>query len=156
MNPKEMWNMSVHKIIRPVLAYAIAALAAGVYYREMTKLFEFSGSTALSAVHSHLLALGVAAVLIVGLYDGAYNLRAIKGWNLSWKSYHIGVIWVVTAMVARGTIQVLDIDLSKAADAAVAGASGMGHILLAFGIIRVILAILKAVKSAAKQAPPTS
>lgn len=41
------------------LAYAIAAMAGGVFYREFTKLNHYSGTTALGRVHTHLFLLGM-------------------------------------------------------------------------------------------------
>ena len=34
--------------------YAIAAMACGVFYREFTKFFDFTGTTTLAVSHVHL------------------------------------------------------------------------------------------------------
>lgn len=41
------------------LAYAIAAMAGGVFYREFTKYNSFTGVTSLGKVHTHLFLLGI-------------------------------------------------------------------------------------------------
>lgn len=49
------------------MIYAIFALVSGVFYREFTKLNDFTGKTALSVTHLHLYALGMLFFLIVAL-----------------------------------------------------------------------------------------
>ena len=40
------------------IVYALLALAGGVFYREFTKGFSFTGQTTLSVVHVHYFVLG--------------------------------------------------------------------------------------------------
>ena len=46
-------------------------------------------------------------------------------------------------MVIRGITQVLDISLSNAADAAISGIAGIGHIFTGVGIILFLLSLRK-------------
>ena len=53
------------------LAYAVAAMVGGVFYREFTKWNGFTGVTALGKVHVHLFLLGMVMFLLVALFaDG--------------------------------------------------------------------------------------
>ena len=47
------------KLINVSMIYMIAALVAGVFYRELTKFNQFTGKTTLSVTHTHLFILGV-------------------------------------------------------------------------------------------------
>ena len=55
------------------LAYAIAAMAGGVFYREFTKYNSFTGVTSLGKVHTHLFLLGMLMFLIVALFAARKN-----------------------------------------------------------------------------------
>ena len=47
------------KLLNTSMAYMIAALAGGVFYREFTKFNGYAGETALGKVHTHLFVLGM-------------------------------------------------------------------------------------------------
>ena len=49
------------------MIYMIAALVAGVFYRELTKFNQFTGKTTLSVTHTHLFILGVFVFLLLAL-----------------------------------------------------------------------------------------
>ena len=46
------------KLIHTAMTYSIAAIAAGVFYREFTKFNGYTGETVLRYIHVHLFALG--------------------------------------------------------------------------------------------------
>ena len=66
------------KALRCSLIYAIAGMAAGVFYREFTKIMGFTGDTVLSSVHPHLLVLGMVMFLIVALFAQRAPLEEYK------------------------------------------------------------------------------
>lgn len=49
-------------------------------------------------------------------------------------------------MFVRGITQVLAIELSKGADASIAGIAGIGHILTGLGIVLLLLSLKKSAK----------
>ena len=57
------------KSIWIAFGYAIAAMACGVFYREFTKFFNFTGTTALAVSHVHLFMLGAVIFLIIALFN---------------------------------------------------------------------------------------
>ena len=50
------------------MIYMILALVMGVFYREFTKFYQFTGITTLSVTHTHLFILGVFLLLILALF----------------------------------------------------------------------------------------
>ena len=59
--------------------YAIAAMACGVFYREFTKFFDFTGTTTLAVSHVHLFMLGAVIFLAVALFNSKLQLVVRSG-----------------------------------------------------------------------------
>ena len=51
------------KTLNIAIAYFAAAMAGGVFFREFTKFYHYTGTTALARVHGHLLVLGTGLFL---------------------------------------------------------------------------------------------
>ena len=67
---KKLWNLA--------FGYFLAAMAGGVFYREFTKYFGFTGETALGYLHVHLLVLGTVLFLFLGLAAKSTDLLEKK------------------------------------------------------------------------------
>lgn len=65
--------------IRFALVYAVLAMACGVFYREFTKAYEFTGVTALGKVHTHLFMLGMTVFLLFALRAEKNGERKTNG-----------------------------------------------------------------------------
>lgn len=130
------------KLADAAFIYVIAGLAAGVFYREFTKFQGFSGRTALGLVHPHLLLLGAGVMLLLIALEPALLLsgeeRSLKR---SLLFYHCGLGLTAALLLIRGVFQVLGSPLSRGLDASVSGIAGIGHILLAIGLCRLLLMI---------------
>ena len=61
--------------------------------------------------------------------------------------YNIGLPITAVMMVIRGITQVLNISLSTAANAAISGIAGIGHILTGVGIILLLVSLKKAAEN---------
>ena len=122
--------MKKHIII--ALVYAALAMACGVFYREFTKDFEFAGDTALGKVHTHLFLLGMVVFLLFALFDAKLNLQKHKLYLPFMVIYNSGVGIMSIMLIVRG---VLEVTGASASDGAVSGIAGLGHILVAAGII---------------------
>lgn len=131
------------KYINYAYLYAIAALVGGVFFREFTKFNGFTGVTALGKVHTHLFMLGMFLFLIVALFAKHYDLESQKSFRLFLKVYNIGLPLAAVMMTVRGVTQVLGMELSKGLNAAISGMAGIGHILVAVGIISLLLSLKK-------------
>lgn len=131
------------KLINTSFIYAIFAMIGGVFYREFTKFNGFVGKTTLSVVHTHLFILGMIFFLVVLLLAKQYkNLIDNKRFKTFYYVYNSGLILSTIMFTVRGILQVLGNDISKGLNASISGMAGIGHILLAVGII-IFFTILK-------------
>lgn len=131
------------KYLNTALIYAIAAMIGGVFYREFTKYNDFSDVTVLGKVHTHLFLLGMLVFLIVALFSGQMNLAQDKLFRVFFCLYNVGVPLTAIMMVVRGVSQVLQLELSKGADASISGIAGIGHILTGTGLVLLLLSLKK-------------
>lgn len=131
------------KMIKIAFAYAIAAMVGGVFYREFTKFNGFSGRTTLGFVHTHLFLLGMFMFLIVALFVSKHKVNENKKFKVFMITYNIGVPLTGIMLFVRGIVQVLGITMSKGANAAISGMSGIAHIFTGGGIVFLFLCLLK-------------
>ena len=134
------------KYLNISFVYAIAAMVGGVFFREFTKWNGFTGVTTLGKVHTHLFLLGMLVFLVVALFAAHNDLKRWKTFRVFLCIYNIGVPLTAVMMVVRGVTQVLELTLSSAADAAISGVAGIGHILTGAGIILLLLSLKKTAK----------
>lgn len=113
--------------------YTVLGLAAGVFYREFTKLQGYQGITSLSALHTHLLILGTFFFLILLLSQKQVQFNLAKSYKLFLYFYNIGLSFTVFMLTVRGILQVQEVVLSTGINAMISGLSGMGHISLGIG-----------------------
>ncbi|MET8159865.1 DUF2871 domain-containing protein [Sphaerisporangium sp. NPDC005289] len=111
--------------------YMILGVVSGLYYRELTKMNDFTGDTQLGVVHTHLLALGMLFYLVVLALEKLFTLSASKLFNWSFWVYNAGLALTVLMMIIHGTQTVLGAKTS----AAISGIAGLGHIVLTVGLI---------------------
>ncbi|MGN0184595.1 MAG: DUF2871 family protein [Aristaeellaceae bacterium] len=135
------------KYLNIALAYALAAMAGGVFYREFTKFNHFSGVTVLGKVHAHLFLLGMLVYLLVALYAAHSDLGKLRSFRAFLWCHNIGVVLTAAMMVVRGVLQVLGMGLSAAASASISGIAGVGHILTGAGILLLLLSLRKLAKN---------
>jgi hypothetical protein len=129
------------KLINTAIAYAVAAMAAGVFYREFTKWNNFSGVTMLGKVHAHLFLLGMIVFLFAAIFSERLHIEENKLFITFYKVYNIGVPLTAVMMIVRGIVQVLAIQISAGVDAAISGIAGIGHILTGVGLIFLLVYI---------------
>ena len=136
------------KCLNISLIYAIAGLAGGVFYREFSKMNGFDGVTALGKVHTHFLLLGMIVFLITALFCAHFkSLPERKTFKAFLCVYNIGVPLTAVMMTVRGITEVLNIELTRVANAAISGISGIAHIIAAVGIILLIVSLKASAKS---------
>lgn len=133
--------------IKVALVYAVAAMVCGVFYREFTKAYEFTGVTALGKVHTHLFMLGMTVFLLFALFDAKLNLQKSKLYLPFMIIYNTGIGIASALMIARGVTQVVAADLGAGADGALSGIAGLGHILTAAGLILFFCMLLLALRT---------
>ncbi|MEG1896019.1 MAG: DUF2871 domain-containing protein [Oscillospiraceae bacterium] len=133
--------MNMKKLINTSFIYAISAIICGVFYREFTKFSAFSGRTTLAFTHLHLFVLGACVFLILALFSAQTNLLEQKKFKAFFLTYNIGLPLMVGMFFVRGILQVLGTELSKGANAAISGISGITHIILTIAIVLLFLCL---------------
>ncbi|PNL16959.1 DUF2871 domain-containing protein [Micrococcus sp. FDAARGOS_333] len=116
-------------------------LAAGVFYREFTKLTGNLGvETELSLMHTHILSLGMMLFLIVLALDAVLTLHTRRSFTIFFWVYNAGLTVTVVMLLVRG---LLTLDGKSPADtsAAIPGMAGLGHILITIGLIALFMAV---------------
>ena len=121
----------MRKIYVAAHVYMILGLVSGLYYRELTKLNDFTGDSQLGLVHTHILALGMLFFLIVLALEKLFTLTAGKLFNAFFWVYNAGLALTVGMMIVRGSMTVLGHEPGAALD----GISGLGHIVITLGLI---------------------
>lgn len=118
--------------IKFALVYAVLAMVCGVFYREFTKAIGFTGVTALGKMHVHLFMLGMVVFLLVALFDAKLGLQKHKLYILFMATYNAGIGIMCIMLLVRGIFDVIG---GEAPDGAISGIAGIGHILVAVGIV---------------------
>ena len=119
-------------------------MVGGVFYREFTKFNEFTEKTTLGVVHTHYFVLGMLFFLLLLLLEKNFAFTTVKTKRTLW-IYHIGLNLTGVMFVVRGVAQVLGVQLSSAANAAISGIAGIGHILLGVSLILILVQIKRSV-----------
>lgn len=130
------------KLLCTSLIYAVAGLAGGVFYREFTKFNDFHGQTTLGLVHTHLLLLGMMMFLVLSMMEKEFHLSEHKLYPVWFAVYNAGLILTVIMLGVRGVVQVLQTSLSPAADGAISGIAGLGHLGIGVGIVLVFVILM--------------
>lgn len=132
---KKLWNTA--------FGYFLAAMAAGVFYREFTKFNGFTGRTILAFAHVHLMVLGTLVFLFLGLAAKVTNLTEQKGFHIFCIIYNIALFFMVAMMIVRGIYQTLGTELSRGVDASISGIAGLSHIAIAGALIYLFMIFRK-------------
>lgn len=114
-------------------SFTVLGLISGVAYRELGRYLEvpLTQPTSLATVHTHLLVLGSVVLLIVLALAGSFNIHKLQGYRLAVWVYALGVGWTAAFMAWKGVGQMRDTAFEFSAG--LAGASGLGHIILTVG-----------------------
>lgn len=120
---KKLWNIA--------FGYFLAAMAGGIFYREFTKYFSFTGKTTLGYLHVHLLMLGTFLFLFLALVAKSTDLLEKKQFHIFVTIYNIVLPLFVAVMLCRGIIQTAGISVSHAANASILGIAGLTHVVVA-------------------------
>lgn len=142
-----MKKENILKFLKTAFIYSLLAMVGGVFYREFTKFNGFTDRTTLAFVHTHLFLLGMIFFLVVSLFQFHVDLVGQKRFKAFYMVYNIGVAIAVIMLICRGIIQVLGVELSKGADAAISGVAGIGHICIGIGMILFFGIVKKAINN---------
>ncbi len=126
--------------------YFLFAMMGGVFYREFTKLFNYSEKTTLSLIHVHLMVLGTFLFLLLALFTQYLNLENERSFHHFLFLYSIALPFMVLMMIIKGILQVLKVSLSSGFDAAISGFAGISHILMLISFLLLFHAFRKCMK----------
>lgn len=136
------------KIARFSFFYGMFGLLLGVFYREFTKINDFTGRTVLGGLHTHVLVLGTFFLLILLLLEKLFELTKNKRFNTFFITYNIGLLLTVIMMAVRGIVEVLNLELSAMVNSSISGMAGIGHIIMAIAYILFFLILLNRIDDA--------
>ncbi|MDY3332899.1 MAG: DUF2871 domain-containing protein [Gallibacter sp.] len=131
------------KYLKISLVYAIFAMIGGVFYREFTKFNDYTGVTTLGKVHTHLFLLGMIVFMIVALFAKDNKLEEQKSFRVFMYVYNIGIAVMISMMILRGVVQVIELNVSNSVNAMISGVAGLGHIAVGVGIVLLIISLMK-------------
>jgi len=135
----------------PAITYAALALAGGVFYREFTKAIAYTGETTLSVIHTHYFMLGMMFFLLLTLLERAFPLTGHKHARRAIVTYHIGLNLTVASLLVRGIVQANQTALSRGADAALSGISGIGHAILGVSLLIILFGLRQSAREQTSQ-----
>lgn len=136
----------MNKYIKVAIYYAVLGLISGVFYREFTKFNGVDGGTSLAYLHVHILALGMFFFMILCLFESKFKMSNFKGFKVFNITYNLGLHITLGVFIVRGVTEALGSNYSRAFDKSISGIAGIGHILLATGIITILIILNKASK----------
>jgi len=134
------------KYLKEALVFAIYGLLSGVFFREFTKFNGFNERTMLGMAHPHILMLGFGGFLIIALFYKVLNLEETKMSKIANIIYCLGILIASVLMMVRGSMEVAGKAISDAANGAISGVAGIGHVAVAVGIIMYLIIFIKADK----------
>jgi len=142
-SPASSQRSALRMLLAAVTAYTLVGLAAGLFYREFTKLngYEEGMHGQLGLAHTHILTLGVIVLLLVMALEKAFDLSEGRLFRWFFWIYNAGVVISSVGLVWHGMLQVLGEESSKM----IAGIAGTGHMLLGAGFVLLLLMLRKAV-----------
>lgn len=129
------------KLINTSFIYAILALASGVFYREFTRMSNYTEKTTLAVTHTHLFVMGSLVFLILVLFEKQFKITENKLFNKFFITYNLGLAFMVIMFIWRGIDQVLGLN----GGAMISGIAGLSHILFSVGIIMMFIILKKEV-----------
>ena len=132
------WSGNMKKLYYATVTYVVLGLAFGVFYREFTKINEYTDPTMLSGVHSHLISLGFMFFLILTLTAASSRLTEHKSFNKWFIVYNVGLLWTTITMAIRGVLEVKGSDIPGFNHMA-----GTGHTILAVALVWFVIMLKK-------------
>lgn len=136
---------SLNNLLVSAFAYGGLALAAGLFFREFTKLNDFpeGAFTQLGLAHTHLFSLGFFPFLILIGLERVFTLSAaprLYRWFLG--LYHSGVVLTSAMLIVHGSMTVVGAE----SGGMIAGLAGLGHIALTAAIIVLFVVLRRAIQ----------
>ncbi|MCQ4636988.1 DUF2871 domain-containing protein [Anaerovorax odorimutans] len=135
------------KSMNAAIIYFALAMAGGVFYREFTKFYGYSGATTLSVVHTHLFMLGMFLFLLLAVVCKITKLEKEKLFRRFFLLYNIALPFMAIMLLIRGIVQVTNTALASSYDSMISGFAGISHILMLISMIMLLVSLKKVLSS---------
>lgn len=144
----------MNKLFYAAFIYMGLGVASGLFYREFTKANDFPAGefTQLGLAHTHLLTLGFIVLLVVLALEKLFALSQNSLFNWFFWTYNAGVVLTSAMLIWHGSLTVL----GEESSAMIAGLAGMGHIVLAVGMVLLFLSLREGMKMTKQQESATA
>lgn len=139
-------------LVRAAAVWTGIGLASGLFYREMTKNFGLADSaelagTQLAVVHTHVLTLGTLVLLVLLALAASFrSLDQDRRFRWGVWLWQVGLALTTAGMLVIGGLQVSG--TAGFNSPALAGVSGLGHMLLSAAFVLLFWALFRAVRQA--------
>ncbi len=134
---------TIKTLMTASIIYFFCSMAGGVFYREFTKLFDFTGKTTLGVVHGHLLLLGTLLFLLLAVICKFTALGEQKLFQRFFIIYNIAFPLMAVTLLVRGIVQVTEYPMTRMLNGMLSGFAGLSHIFLAVALFLLLLAVKK-------------
>lgn len=128
--------LMMKRYINYSIIYTVLAMIGGVFYREFTKMNDYTVWTTLYVVHTHYFILGMMFFFVLSVVSTCAHFKS----NRAVLFYNIGLNLTAIMLVVRGIAQVLDLNIVSAL---ISGVASIGHIILGVSLILILLDIKK-------------
>jgi hypothetical protein len=136
----------MEKLARASMGYTMFGLAAGVYWRELTRHLGYvsNGTSQLRVMHTHCFSLGTFFFLFVLILEKNFKLSKHKDYKKFYITYNIGIGITLTMILVHGTLTVIDKDPKSRL---ISWTAGAGHTITAVGFYYFYKILLNAVRA---------
>lgn len=138
-----MPNFGRENILAIGFSSLVMGLGFGAFYREFSKFYKFTGQGHLCKIHPHILILGFVFSLFLYLISKDYSADKIRELGKNIRLYLLGLLLTLLSMVAIGLWEVVSLSQGRIYLKAFQGLGGLGHIILAFAMVKLLLFISK-------------
>lgn len=130
---------------------SIMGLTGGAFYREFSKFYNYTEPSHLGKVHVHTLVLGFAVMLIIYLITRSYDNETIGKLKKPIYIYVSGFTLSVVNIMVIGIYEVVSMGQETINRPVIDGISGIGHIIIAVGLVWTIAKIYEIEKNQPKE-----
>ena len=137
-------EFTIHSLLGISITYAIMGIFTGAFEREFSRFYGVYGHNQLNLVHTHNLAMGFLAIMVLYLVMRKYDKEKIQEIKKPFHLYVSSHVFSFVCMFVIGLYQVIgSVDKNIINLAALQGITGIGHIGLTIGLIWILSKIYK-------------
>lgn len=146
--------MKIRSLVITAAVFAALGMIVGMIYHGMMLSFGRAGGT-MAATHPMTFVLGCGAFLIAAILEKLFRLSDSKLSIPTYVVYVVGVALTVLMLIIRGYVQISGAVISDGADAAISGAAGIAHTVLAVGMVMYFVMLIRRIVRSEKGEKPT-